>query len=304
MIAAAAVPPSDPEPRHWISCADDFAIDEGAVDGILELIERGRITATSALVDSPLWQSSAQQLRAQLQRSAAHGSSRADVGLHLNLTQAFAGQKTAVWPLAELMARCALRAVPRPLLHRAIEHQLDAFEEALGQRPDYVDGHQHVHQFAVVREALVGALRRRYGSRLPWVRSTRPPAAVRDLKARGIAALGDRRLRELAAASQLATNAYLVGVYDFRADARAYWMHLERWVREGPEATVLMSHPALRSRAEDPLAAARPMEFAALASAQFGVLLERAHIALTTGTQLLGRAQVGPAERAGALANG
>ena len=298
-MTGALAPTPGPKPRHWIACADDFAIDEGAVDGILELIERGRITATSALVDSPFWRSAAQRVRAQLARVKGASPARFDVGLHLNLTQALAQRAGAVWPLGELIARCAVGAVPLGPLRATIEHQLDAFEDAMNHRPDYVDGHQHVHQFVIVREALLSALRRRYGTDLPWLRSTRPPASVRDIKARGIAALGDRQLRALAAASDFAINAYLVGVYDFRADAGRYWRRLKQWLHDGPEACVLMTHPATRAPRGDALAGARPMEFAALASAQFGALLDAERITLTTGTCLLAK---GPAGSAGAAA--
>lgn len=286
-MSGGTAPLPDPNLRHWIACADDFAIDASAIDAVLELIERRRITATSALVDSPLWPKAAQRLHAQLaQKRPGQSLACADVGLHLNLTQAFAASAAAVWPLAELIARCAVGALPRGLLEARIEQQLDAFEDAMGRRPDYVDGHQHVHQFAVVRDALLKILQRRYERDPPWLRSTRPPKAVRDLKARGIAALGDRGLRKLAAASHFRTNAYLVGVYDFRDDSAAYWQRLTRWLRAGPEASVLMTHPALQSARGDPLAAARPMEFAVLGSVQFGDLLAQAQITLTTGTCL------------------
>ena len=295
MIGAAAPSPGF-KPRHWIACADDFAIEASVVDATLELIERGRITATSALVDSPLWPQAAQRLQAQLApKQSGQVSARADVGLHLNLTQPLATRTERVWPLAELIARCALGALPRGLLRGAIEHQLDAFENAMGRRPDYIDGHQHVHQFAVVRDTLLNVLLQRYEKNLPWLRSTRAPRAVRDLKARGIAALGDRSLRKLAVAAKIHTNAYLVGVYDFDADSAAYWQHLRRWLRDGPEASVLMTHPALRAPHGDPLAAARPMEFAVLASAQFGALLTQSRITLTTGTRLFATGSNGSA---------
>ena len=303
-MSGAAAPSPGRKPRDWIACADDFAIDEGAVDGILQLIERGRITATSALVDSPLWPRAAERLRAQVHGTPGKTAACADVGLHLNLTQALATSTAAVWPLGELVVRCAIGTMPRSLLQAAIEHQLDAFEDAMGQRPDYIDGHQHVHQFAVVREALVRALRRRYGSDLPWLRSTRAPAAVHDLKARLIAALGDQGLRKLACASHLHTNAYLVGVYNFRADAAAYWRRLVQWVCDGPQATVLMTHPAVRASPDDALAAVRPMEFAALASADFGALLAKAGITLTTGSRLFVRTNVASSGATEAAADG
>jgi len=276
--------PPGPAVRRWVSCADDFAIDAAASDAIVALIRQGRLTATSALVDAPLWPTLAPQL------AAVAGGGRADIGLHLNLTQSFVPGTTGIWPLADLVWRCATGNIPRPPLEAAIARQLDAFEAAMGQAPAYVDGHQHVHQFGVVRDLLVNALERRYPAGRMWLRSTRPPARVRDRKAVGIAVLGDRGLRKRAAGAGIAVSAHLVGVYDFRAanaaDRAAYRQHLARWFESGPDGTVLMCHPALRMVDGDPIAAARVMEYAYLEGDEFGAALHRAGITLATGSAL------------------
>ena len=142
--------------RRWVACADDFAIDGGAIDGILALIAQGRLTATSCLVDAPAWPAAARQLPA--------AGAPVDIGLHLNLTQAFARGAPAVWPLGELIVRSATGLLPRGVVRAAIRRQLDAFEDRLGRRPDYIDGHQYVHQFAGVRDSLIDELQRRYGA--------------------------------------------------------------------------------------------------------------------------------------------
>jgi predicted glycoside hydrolase/deacetylase ChbG (UPF0249 family) len=294
--------PSTPRPsaRHFIVCADDFAIDAGAVEAIVELIERGRVTATSALVDAPHWRAAAAALPAR-PRGAA-GPRGADIGLHLNLTQPFPApggtRAPQRWPLGELIVRCALRAIEPAVLQAEIERQLDAFEDAVGRRPDYIDGHQHVHQLAGVREALVTAVLQRYGTDAPWLRSTRPPEGVRGIKACGIAALGDRHLRALASGARLRVSRCLAGVYDFRAatgvERERYRQQLGRWLQLGPDGTVLMCHPATRAAADDPIGAARAMEYATLGSAEFGARLDAAGIALGTGSAWLD-AQAGAA---------
>lgn len=276
--------PPGPPVRRWVCCADDFAIDAGASDAILELIGRGRLTATSVLVDAPSWPALAQPLA-----DATQGG-KADIGLHLNLTQAFAPGTAGIWPLRELVWRCATATVPRAVLETAIARQLDAFEAALGRGPDYVDGHQHVHQFGVVRDLLLAALQRRYPAGRIWLRSTRPPSGVRDRKARGIALLGDHGLRKRAADAGIPTSAYLVGVYDFSAsnaaDRAAYRSHLTRWFSTGPEGSVLMCHPARQSSVGDPIAAARTMEYAYLSGTELGTALQHAAITLVTGSAL------------------
>ena len=283
MNAAASAPPP-PGARRWVSCADDYAIDAGATSAILDLIAHGRVTATSALVDAPLWPAAAAQLREQSAGAAA------DIGLHLNLTQAFAPGTPGVWPLGELIWRCATGRLQRAALESAIARQFDAFEQALGRAPDYIDGHQHVHQFGRVRDALIREIQRRYAAAPPWLRSTRPPPGVRDRKARGIAWLGDRGLRTRAAAAGLALSPWLVGVYDFRAanaaDRAVYREHVSRWIDLGPDASVLMCHPSSRAEPGDPIGAARTMEYAHLGGTEFGAALHRAHITLVRGSAL------------------
>jgi len=268
--------------RRWVGCADDFAIDAASTDAILELLARGRLTATSALVDAPLWPEAA--------RRFADTAANADLGLHLNLTEDLAGATAGTWPLRELIWRCATGRIAHGAVAAAIARQLDAFEGGAGRPPDYIDGHQHVHQFGVVRDLLVAALRRRYAGRAVWIRSTRPPAGVHDLKARGIALLGDSGLRARASRAGYAASAYLLGVYDFRAadaaDRARYREHMARWFDAGPDGSVLMCHPATRATADDPIGAARVMEYAYLGGAEFGAALERAGIVLSTGSAL------------------
>ena len=273
-------PPGGAARRRWVCCADDYAIDTGAIDGIADLIERGRITATSALVDAPAWRGAARVL------PAAAPQGRFELGLHLNLTQAFAGPALPTWPLGELIGRCRLGLLPQAPVRGSVERQLDAFEDARGAPPHYVDGHQHVHQFAGVRDILVAALLRRYGSAAPWLRSTRPPPAERSPKARFIGALGDRALRRLAAASGLRTSAYLVGVYDFGGDSAAYEGRLRRWMQQGPDGSVLMCHPARAATDGDPIGTARRAEYAVIGSPAFVTALDAAGIDLVTGSAL------------------
>ncbi len=270
--------PAPPQSRRWVLCADDYAIDAGATDAIADLLARGRLTATSVLVDAPRWPAAAASLPP---------AGRVDVGLHLNLTQAFPGGRHDTWLLRELILRSAVGAVPRHAVRDAIEGQLDAFEDGLGRRPDYVDGHQHVHQFAGVRQELLAALQRRYPTDPPWLRSTRPPPGIRDRKARFIARLGDAPLRRLAAAGRLRMSTGLVGVYDFAPAAEGYWRNLARWIAAGEDGNVLMCHPSRVAEPGDPIAAARVMEYAILASDRFAQLLQDAGIRCVRGKDCL-----------------
>ncbi|MCP2821003.1 ChbG/HpnK family deacetylase, partial [Salmonella enterica subsp. enterica serovar Typhimurium] len=70
-------------------------------------------------------------------------------GLHLDFTE-FSPLRRGLWPLigASLAHRLDASA-----LRDEIATQCALFEDATGRAPDYVDGHQHVHQLPQIREA-------------------------------------------------------------------------------------------------------------------------------------------------------
>src|SRR5690606_36013742 len=122
------------------------------------------------------------------------------LGLHFNLTEGHAGAVPAQG-LGQVLRAAYLRRLPAAQLRSAWRAQLDAFEQALGTPPDFIDGHQHVHQLPGVRQALLAELHARYAPHeRPWVRSTVPAGGLwRAPKAAVIALLGGwtatRRLR-------------------------------------------------------------------------------------------------------------
>lgn len=240
-------------------CADDFAASAAISEAIVALLAGGQIQATSAMVLSPRWAQDAPALQA-----VAQGRS---VGLHLDWTSAFAVQAGHGTSLGWLMAQTALRALSPSRTREVIERQLDAFESVWGQAPAHVDGHQHVHQFPVIREALVQALRDRYGDRAPWLRVSqvwRPATAgwgLAALKAGLITAWGSQALADLAAAQGWAVRQPLLGVYDFRADAARHARLCAQWRQHAPDGAVLMVHPATAADPDDAIGPARLMEW-------------------------------------------
>ena len=146
-----------------ILCADDFALNGSASLGIARLAAMGRLSATSAMVLSPRWAKDVALLQPLRERI--------DVGLHLDWTSAFAVAAGHGRPLAAMMGRALLGGFEPGAARAVIERQLDAFEAHWQGAPYHVDGHQHVHQFAGIRGALLDVLDRRYGAGSgPWVR--------------------------------------------------------------------------------------------------------------------------------------
>lgn len=263
-----------------IICADDYAQSAAIDAAILTLIERGVLTATSCMTLSPRWPDSAKSLTPQLR-------SQADIGVHLDFTQ-FSQSIRCAHSL--LLLRSLSGILSKQAVINNIEQQLDAFEHALNTPPDYVDGHLHVHQLPVIRDALIHVLQQRYGqlpaAERPWLRISSPPVGS-GLKARIIHWLGAQKLKQLAHGAGFRVSPVLLGVYDFEGDAATYQAHWMYWARQlkqlsltpGAEKDlppVLMCHPARPTQKvdpNDPIAIARMVEWQVMQSADFSAWL-------------------------------
>lgn len=211
-------------------CADDYGFDAAVSRGVLDCIEAGRLQATSCMVLSPAWPQWAAGLREH--------RATVDCGLHLDINefaQQAPGRSLSGWIAAAYLGR-----IQPQQAHRWVARQLDAFEDAMHAAPDYLDGHQHVHQLPVLRDAVLGELRRRYG-RSCALRSTRS-RIWRGGKAALIAGLGEGALRRAAHAADLRMNSDFAGVYDFGAEP-AYAQRVRGWLSTLEDGGQLMTHP-------------------------------------------------------------
>ena len=258
-------------------CVDDFGQHEGINRAALDLADRHRVSAVSCLVAGPAWHSGAQEL-------AAHAAGL-EVGLHLNFTEDF-GQGTC-HSLTGLIVRAHGRLLGRARIREAIRWQFDRFEQAMGRVPDFVDGHQHVHQLPVIRTLLIDVMNERHGLVRPWLRSTLPPARLNaglplsaTLKSSLIGWLGARSLRALARRQGYPQNNRLVGVYGFELSDVGYLEKIRTWLDCASDGDVLMCHPSVPWTGGDPLQDARNQEYRALSSETFSALLESARIGI------------------------
>jgi hypothetical protein len=269
-----------PKITPLIVCADDFALNASVSAAIVQLAGLGRLSATSAMVLSPRWRDDAQALR-ELR-------GRIDVGLHLDWTSSFAHAAGHGLSLRSAMLH-GLGGFDEQRAQRVIEHQLDAFEAQWQAPPDFVDGHQHVQQLGGIRQALVAALRRRYGSHAckPYLRLSRVAPGLRSFKARVIAALGANDLEKIAASAGFTGATALFGIYNFDPTPERYAQHMQRWLARLQGASILMCHPATQAEPDDAIGPARVQEFAYLGSAAFAQALRVAGVHLARGCEAL-----------------
>jgi predicted glycoside hydrolase/deacetylase ChbG (UPF0249 family) len=246
--------------RRIVVCADDFGMNTQIDEGIIALARMRRVSAVGCMTHAPAFSQDAPRLR----------ELPVDVGVHLNFTEAL-GQPGLYMPLPQLITCAYARLLDGGRLQRQIERQLDTFEAVMGAAPDFIDGHQHVHQLPQIRTALLEVTARRYANRAPWLRCTAPgvllglPKNLR-FKAQVIGALGARALTRAATAAGLRSNRRLLGVYDFQGGAQVYDELLALWLGNARDGDLLMCHPAARG-SSDAMASQRSAEFQVLSSA-------------------------------------
>lgn len=261
-----------------ILCADDFAVHASASRGIAKLVASARLSATSVMVLSPRWPQDVallQELRGQI-----------DVGLHLDWTSEFAIAAGHGMTLGAAMRKALLGGLDPAMASVVIERQLDAFEAHWKAVPDYVDGHQHVQQFAGIRQALVQVLSRRYGGSghgKPYVRVSRAPPGARNLKSWVISAMGANALEKIAASAPFQSAPALLGAYDFAGDEARYAQLMDVWLGTAPPASIIMCHPALAAEPGDVIGSARSREYAYLSGEAFPQALVRHRVQLIRG---------------------
>jgi hypothetical protein len=268
--------------REVVLCADDYAVNAPSSQGIVALVTMGRLSATSVMACSPRWAQDAPALRAL--------RGHLDVGLHLDWTSSFAQNAGFGAGLSTVMRRAALRRFDVQALGDEIERQLDAFELHWHASPDHVDGHQHVHQFLGLRDALTEVLMRRYGSaeRRPWLRISN--VAQAGFKARVISTMGSKTLQAWADDHQWPTVSPLSGAYAFDGSVADYAKRMQGWLADLPQASdkpaIIMCHPGVAAQTDDDIGPARIREFAYLASQDFVEDLRDAGVRLVRGSGL------------------
>ena len=255
--------------RAILLCADDYALHPLVDDAVQQLARAGRLSATSCMTTSPQWRQAAPALKPLRPLLS--------VGLHFNLTESHGDQHTAQ-TLGQVIRQAYCHQMSSVQMRTAWRDQLDAFEQAMGTPPDFIDGHQHVHQLPGLRTAMLEEMQSRYAAHeMPWVRSTAPAAGLwRSPKAAIIALLGGwaagRRLRK----AGIPINKGFGGVYGFDApDASTYGAQMASWLPHMAEGCLLMCHPASGIVAGDAIGQQRPVEFEYLMSDTFDALLQR-----------------------------
>jgi predicted glycoside hydrolase/deacetylase ChbG (UPF0249 family) len=275
-----------PPRRIWL-CADDYGLAEGVNRAIRDLIERGRLNATSVMVVGAAI--GRDEVKA-LQEVAAK-SPRCAIGLHATLTAPFRPLTMhfrptdggMFLPFAQLLRAGLLRRLDAEMIYGELMVQLAAFQDLFGRAPDFVDGHQHAQLFPqardgflrAVKQAAPGAWVRQSGRMQPLAkRLAAPKALVLDVLS--------AQFRKRAARAGIPFNPAFAGAYDF--STQPDFGALMRQFLDGlPEGGLVMCHPGFVDetlQSLDPLTTQREAEHAYLAGDHFPPLLTANNVTL------------------------
>ena len=257
-------------------CADDFAMTQGISRGILELLALDRLSATGAMTNRPHWPDEA--------RNLAAFTGRADLGVHLNLTCAEPLTRMPRFApghwlpaLPGVIKAGLMGTLPADEIAREIDAQLDAFEQAMGREPDFIDGHQHVHGLVGIRRIFLMVITRRYtGAKRPYIRVSGDGMA--RITRRGQFAAKALQVKQLSAGfaaavrdAGFATNDGFSGFSGFDASADYAAQFASYLASPGPRHLV-MCHPGYvdaELASIDPVLASREQELAFFKSDAF-----------------------------------
>ncbi len=274
-----AVPLSN-SARPVIINVDDLGLSTAVNDAVIHLAELGRIGASSYMVGGTITDSDINCLN----------KLNVDIGLHLDLTGIFPSALRG--SLKSIIIASYLRRLDSTQVTSIIKQQLDGFEDRFNRAPVFIDGHQHIHQFPVIRESLIKELTNRYSDEIAKdmlsARVTTP--LINDVKSWIIYILGGYAWRKSCQHHQILTNDKFGGVYGFDADRQQLAMLWEKWLQSAPchtanvSPTLIMCHPAIpesRSNSwQDEIKGAREIEYEWLISEDFEELLAQYEVKL------------------------
>jgi predicted glycoside hydrolase/deacetylase ChbG (UPF0249 family) len=254
--------------KRIVLCADDYGQGLAISRGILDLVERGRLSAVSCLVTGADWPQHAAWL------APFHG--KIDIGLHVNLTEGKplsaayqAAHGSHFLSLTTLLRKTFLRQINRQAIVAECHAQLDRFERVMGRLPDFIDGHQHVHQFPVIRDALIEVYAVRLKGRQPYVRLVNHRTGLANIKKMIIYLSGTRMLGKLLRQHQIPHNTSFSGIYSFKL-AKNYPHYFQSFITEIGDRGIIMCHPGRQSDlGEDEIAEERYLEYRYFGSDQF-----------------------------------
>lgn len=264
--------------KNIVLCADDFGLNPGISQGILRLVRSQRLSAVSCMTGFPAFEHYATEL--------VPFKNQIQTGLHFNLTEGHLLSKPErpCFTLNNLIIKTHLRLLKPSLIAKELHAQLDHYIQVMGDLPDFIDGHQHVHQFPQIRQVLLRVYEQRLKHHGTFIRSTYPALTLPQYRFKAVilAGTGGKRFSIQLKKQNIPHNHAFSGVYDF-SPRPTYRTLFKQWLQGITANTLIMCHPGESTDSDDAIALARSIELDYFSSDDFLADCQEYGVSLTTG---------------------
>jgi len=250
--------------KDIIICADDFGYNEAISDSLIHLAHHKRISAISCMTNMPAWHSHACHLKEM--------GGQVSLGLHLNLTEGpatYPDAKIIFNQLPRLLSQSFMRRLDAKLIQAEINSQITQFIEQVGRKPDFIDGHQHIHHFPVIRDQLLTVYQQYYPHQEAAIRISSNPFQNHlkkwpQLKEWVIAFTGSYPLKKQLERLKIPYNASFSGIYNLMKPSSSYPDLFESFINQTKHHGLIMCHPGKgvdKNTHQDPISQSRENEY-------------------------------------------
>lgn len=190
--------------------------------------------------------------------------------------------------IGQTILKAYSRQLPLAALVRELTEQLQRFYDVMGFNPHFIDGHQHIHQFPRIRDALLIACKNHFkNNAVPPIRlvngypffSTWRDSALKLL----IHALGRNAFKRVLDKANLRYYNDFKGIYVFKGNPNTAFL-FQQFVQQISPGGIIMCHPGHHST--DSIGHIREQEYVFLNSAAWHVLLQTEKVELCHYQQL------------------
>ena len=227
-------------------CADDFGITEKVDRAIIELILNKRVSETSCMVLTQNFKNSSKELK---KIPINFGK-----GIHITFTDfnSLTSPKSITkngkfLSIKSLFLKILKKKISKYEIYNEINSQLDYFEQTMECKPDFIDGHHHVHQLPIISDVILEVLKKRYKNNFPWIRNTHEKKIkilernISLFKTFLLSYYGNR-LKKMAIKNNFKTNNGFSGIYNFSKTTNYYEL-FKKFLISINSNHLLMVHP-------------------------------------------------------------
>lgn len=265
--------------KNIILCADDYGQNTAISQAIIQLLKEKRLSATSCMTTTREWEAQAKWLHPF--------QDKVDLGLHFNLTEGkpLSSLFSGTFPtLLTLLIKAYWQQLDQAAIEAECHAQIDQFQGKIGRLPDFIDGHQHIHQLPTIREALFAVYKKRLQHNRCYIRCVSQALGQGAyFKRLIIQACGANLFKKQLIQRAIPHNTSFAGFYSFK-QAKHYARIFSQFLQGIQENGLMMCHPGLpqasTERTTDPIAFSRPYEYHYFLSEQFFNLCEEQRVKL------------------------